>query len=210
MIKKQLRKNFKIIFYPLALIIFFITAFFKGGVKKIRAQGMICDPVHEPPIVCDPVHEPPVAKAMVYLSQKPVTIISILVILIFPVYLFRVIKQFFTTQFSTWQLTRKVIKHCFVWSFLYYLLLAIVFILVSKMGLLENYYSYQSDLTNAIFIILLFIPVFLILNLISGIELLLISIKDRRFLVSGLTFFFIPILVFIIFYLILSSGFIYF
>jgi len=210
MIKKQIKKSLKIIFYPLALIIFFITAFLKGGVKKIKAQGIICDPVHEPPIVCDPVHEPPVVKAIEYLSQKPVTIISILVILIFPVYLFRVIKQFFTTQFSTWQLTRRVIKHCFVWSFLYYLLLAIVFILVSKMGLLENYYSYQSDLTNAIFIILLFIPVFLILNLISGIELLLISIKDRRFLVSGLILFFVPILLFAILFLILSSGFIYF
>jgi hypothetical protein len=200
MIKKQIKKSLKIIFYPLALIIFFITAFLKGGVKKIKAQGIICDPVHEPPVV----------KAIEYLSQKPVTIISILVILIFPVYLFRVIKQFFTTQFSTWQLTRRVIKHCFVWSFLYYLLLAIVFILVSKMGLLENYYSYQSDLTNAIFIILLFIPVFLILNLISGIELLLISIKDRRFLVSGLILFFVPILLFAILFLILSSGFIYF
>ena len=207
MIKEQLKKNFKIIFYPVALIIFFITALFKGGVKKIRAQGMICDPVHEPPIVCDPVHEPPVAKAMEYLSQKPVTIISILVILIFPIYLYRVIKQFFTVQFSTWQLTRKVIKHCFIWSFLYHLLLAIVFILVSKMGLFENFYSYQSDWTNIIFIILLFIPVFLLLNLISGIELLLISIKDRRFLVSGLTLFFIPILVFVIFYLILLRGF---
>lgn len=198
MIKEQLKKNLKIIFYPVALIIFFITALFKGGVKK--TQGMICDPVHEPPVV----------KAMEYLSQKPVTIISILVILIFPVYLYRVIKQFFTVQFSTWQLTRKIIKHCFIWSFLYYLLLAIVFILVSKMGFLENFYSYQSDLTNAIFIILLFIPVFLLLNLISGIELFLISIKDRRFLVSGLTLFFIPLLVFIIFYLILSSSFIYF
>jgi len=210
MIKEQLKKNLKIIFYPVALIIFFITAFLKGGVKKIKAQGMICDPVHEPPIICDPVHEPPVVKAMEYLSQKPVTIISILVILIFPVYLYRVIKHFFTVQFSTWQLTRKVIKHCFIWSFLYHLLLAIVFILVSKMGFLENFYSYQSDWTNTIFIILLFIPVFLLLNLISGIELLLISIKDRRFLVSGLTLFFVPILVFIIFYLILSPGFIYF
>jgi len=210
MIKEQLKKNLKIIFYPIALIIFFITTFLKGGVKKIRAQGMICDPVHEPPIVCDPVHEPPVAKAMEYLSQKPVMIISILVILIFPIYLYRVIKQFFTVQFSTWQLTRKVIKHCFVWSFLYHLLLAIIFILVSKMGLFENFYSYQSDWTNIIFIILLFIPVFLLLNLISGIELLFISIKDRRFLVSGLTLFFIPILVFVIFYLILSRGFIYF
>lgn len=210
MIKEKLKKNFKIIFYPVALIIFFIATFLKGGVKKIRAQGMICDPVHEPPIVFDPVQEPPIAKAMEYLSQKPVTIISILVILIFPVYLYRVIKQFFTIQFSTWQLTRKIIKHCFVWSFLYYLLLAIVFILASKMGFLENFYSYQSDLANAIFIILLFIPVFLLLNLISGIELFLISIKDRRFLVSGLILFFVPILLFIIFYLILSRGFIYF
>jgi len=205
MIKEKLKESLKVIFYPLALIIFFITVLFKGGVKKIKAGGIIYDPVHEPQIVCDPVHEPPALKAMEYLSQKPVTIISVLIILVFPLYLYRIIKQFFTIQFSTWQLIRKIIKLCFIWSFLYYLLLAVIFILVSKMNFFQNFYSYPSDLVNAIFIILLFIPVFLFLNLISGIELILISIKDRRFLVSGLILFFIPLLVFLGLYYFISN-----
>ena len=194
MTKEQLNKNLKIIFYPIAFIISFTVVFFGGGVEKIGAQGIL---------VIDEMTAP--APITEYLSQSPVSIISIFVILIFIIYLYRgLIKQFFTIQLSTGKLIIRVVKHCFVWSFLYYLLLAIIFIFVLKMGFSESFYStvVLYDSLMVIFIILLFFPFFLLLNLISGIELFFISIKDRRFLVSGFILFFSSLLlIFLVSYL---------
>jgi hypothetical protein len=192
MAQKSKRKVIQL-FYPLAAVTFFIIALVKGGVRKIMAENiaMTFDPIHEPPsqypVICDPVHEPPAANAVNFAIERPATALSALVILIFPYYFYRVIRKFFTIQFTSWQLVKKVVWSCFVWSIGYSLLLAVAFCADILIG--SVYWQFNRD--NFFKIFLWLVPIFLLLNMLAGLELLLISIKDRRFLATGLLIFLI-------------------
>lgn len=191
-----IQKIREIVFTPLALIVSLVLASLKIGIKKISARRIICDPVHEPPevydpvheppIVCDPVHEPPGQKVIEYITSKPVISISVIALLIFPINVYRIVKQFFLIQFSSWQLTKKLLKHCLLWAFGYSLMLTILFFVLSFFGIIEP--SIYPRWANGLFIVLMFIPAFPLLNFITGIELLAISIKDHRFFRTGVFF----------------------
>lgn len=194
--KLTIQKIRGIIFTPLALIVSLVLALLRISAKKISARGIICDPVHEPPEVCDPVHVPPICdpvhvpppyeEAAEYVSSKPAISLSVIALLIFPINVYRIMKRFFLVQFSSWQLAKKLLKHCLLWAFGYSLILVILFFTLSFFKPIK--FSFYPLWIHVLFIALMFVPAFLLLNFITGIELLMISIKDHRFLKTGVFF----------------------
>ncbi len=105
--------------------------------------------------------------------KLPLTIISILLIIVFSIYSFYIIKKSLSLKLSAWQLTKKTIKRSLAWSYSYSLLLTSSFILFKTRDI-----SYFNIL-NILFLFSTILPVFALLNLISIIEIFFLN-KDRR------------------------------
>jgi len=186
--KRWLIKIKEVVITPVVFISSLVLFFLKYGPKKVSGRDpYICDPVHEPPIICDPVHEPPVLAAKEYFSQKPILFLSLLVLIIYPINLYRTIKSYFVTQFTVGQLFKNLILRCFLWVLAYSLLFTLGFVALVLMGFF--YYQPNSLTINTVVAITLSFSLFLpSLMFLTGAELILVAAKDRRFAVTGVIF----------------------
>ncbi len=196
-IKRLPAKIRRIVFAPIATLIALsiIILNFMVGVVKAAQTGIICDPVHEPinntttstttitePIICDPVHEPSFTELLACPIQNSI-LFTLLTLVAYPLYLTKWLISCLRIDITTNQLIYKLTIRGLITTILVSTLFTIFNVLVSIFS--PCYYGSPTFLE---ILPAFFIMVFIMVNLLSGILLLLFSIKDKKFLTAGVYF----------------------